>query len=403
MKIKKCRVCKSKKLNKIFNLGNLVYTGIFPPKKSTKVPSGKLSLVRCNICNLLQLENNFNSKIMFGSNYGYMSSLNSSMFSHLKKKSKELIYKYRLNKNKNILDVGSNDGTFLKFFSNTNKLYACDPTISKFKKHYRKDIKLINKFFTYKYFKNKKFNLITSIAMFYDLPNPLKFAKDVNKLLDYNGVWHIELSYMPSMIKMNSYDTICHEHLEYYSLKSLKYLMDKVSLKIINISFNDVNGGSISLDIAKKKSIYKEDTGKIKTILKKEKKLKFNEINTQKKFFLDCKKNKFLLLKLLQKLKKNNKKVYGYGASTKGNVILQFCGIRQNLIDKIVEISKFKFNKFTPGTKIKIISERKAKLDLPDYYLVLPWHFRENIIKREKKYLNKGGKLIFPLPKIQIV
>ena len=239
--------------------------------------------------------------------------------------------------------------------------------------------------------------------MFYDLPDPFKFAKDVKSILDDNGIWHIELSYMPLMLNMNSYDTICHEHLEYYSLKSLKYLMDMVGLKIIKISFNDINGGSIAIDVAKKDSIYREVSTKIKSILHVESKKKYNEINTQKKFFLNCKKNKTLLVNLLKKLKKNNKIVYGYGASTKGNVILQYCRIKDNLINKIVEINKFKYNKYTPGTKIKIISESEAKLIKPDYYLVLPWHFKKNIIEREKKYLKKGGKLIFPLPKIQIV
>ena len=285
MKISKCRICNSTRLTKIFNLGNLVYTGIFPENKNTKVPSGNLSLIHCRKCKLLQLENNFNSKIMYGSNYGYMSSLNSSMEKHLKEKSKNLIKKYKLNKNKNILDIGSNDGTFLKFFSNKNNLFACDPTIFKFKKHYKKNIKLITKFFSSKHFKSKKFNLISSIAMFYDLPDPLKFARDVKSILDDNGIWHIELSYMPLMLNMNSYDTICHEHLEYYSLTSLKYLMEMVGFKIIKISFNDINGGSIAMDVAKKNSVYKEISTRIKSLLNEEKRKKYNEIKTQKNFF----------------------------------------------------------------------------------------------------------------------
>tara|TARA_B100001027_G_scaffold150839_1_gene105824 strand:+ start:803 stop:2014 length:1212 start_codon:yes stop_codon:yes gene_type:complete len=403
MKINKCRVCKSTKLTRIFTLGNLVYTGIFPKYKNTRVPSGNLSLIHCRKCKLLQLEDNFNSKIMYGSNYGYMSSLNSSMEKHLKVKSKNLIKKYKLNKYKNILDIGSNDGTFLKYFSVKNKLFACDPTIFKFKKHYKKNIKLIPKFFSSNHFKSKKFNLVSSIAMFYDLPNPLKFAKDVKSILDENGIWHIELSYMPLMLNMSSYDTICHEHLEYYSLTSLKYMMDMVDLKIINISFNDINGGSIAMDIARKSSYHKEASSKIKSILHNEKKKRYNEINTQKIFFLNCKKNKTSLIKLLKKLKQNNKLVYGYGASTKGNVILQYCKIKDNLIPKIAEINKFKYNKYTPGTKIKIISESEAKSMNPDYYLVLPWHFKKSILKREKIFLKNGGKMIFPIPKIQII
>ena len=403
MKINKCRICKSTSLTKIFNLGNLVYTGIFPKYKNTRVPSGNLSLIHCRKCKLLQLEDNFNSEVMYGSNYGYMSSLNNSMENHLKVKSQNLIKKYQLNKNKNILDIGSNDGTFLKYFSNKNNLFACDPTIFKFKNHYKKKIKLISKFFSSKYFKSKKFNLISSIAMFYDLPDPVKFATDVKSILDDNGIWHIELSYMPLMLKMNSYDTICHEHLEYYSLNSLKYLMDMVGLKIIKISFNNINGGSIAIDVAKKYSSFKEVSKQIKSILNVEKRKKYNEINTQKKFFVNCKKNKTLLVNLLKKLKRKNKVVYGYGASTKGNVILQYCKIKDNLINKIVEINKFKYNRYTPGTKIKIISESEAKSMNPDYYLVLPWHFKKSILKREKFFLKKGGKMIFPLPNIQII
>ena len=178
--------------------------------------------------------------------------------------------------------------------------------------------------------------------------------------------------------------------------------MDMVGLKIIKISFNDINGGSIAIDVAKKYSPYKEVSKQIKSILNVEKKKKYNDINTQKKFFLNCKKNKTLLVNLLKKLKKNNKIVYGYGASTKGNVILQYCKIKDNLINKIVEINKFKYNKYTPGTKIKIISESEAKSMYPDYYLVLPWHFKKSIFK-ERKIFKKRGKMIFPLPKIQII
>ena len=166
-----------------------------------------------------------------------------------------------LKKGNSVLDIGSNDGTFLSFFKKNLKLYACDPTIKKFKKYYRKDINLTADFFTGEKFKGLKFNLITSIAMFYDLPDPLKFANDINSVLANNGIWHIEMSYMPSMLNNNSYDTICHEHLEYYSVKSLKYLMDLANLKIINISFNQINGGSISLDVAKKKSKFHFGSG----------------------------------------------------------------------------------------------------------------------------------------------
>ena len=403
MKIKICRSCKSKKLSKVFSLGKQTLTGIFPPSKNAKITKGNLSLILCNQCKLLQLENNFNPNEMYGENYGYMSSLNKSMMTHLKLKALNFQKKYNLKSGQNILDIGSNDGTFLSYFNKNFNLFGCDPTIKKFSRYYRKDIKQMPNFFSGDLFKDKKFNLITSISMFYDLPDPSKFAKEINSILDKNGVWHIELSYMPMMLKNISYDTICHEHLEYYSLKSLKYLLDKAGLKIISLAFNQINGGSIELDVAKKKSKFKEIKQLISWVLESEKRNKYNEISRQKDFFKQCINHKFLLKKLLITLKKQNKKVYGYGASTKGNVILQFSKIDSKLIKYIGEVNKFKFNKYTPGSKIKIVSEKQLKKFKPDYLLVLPWHFKDHILKREHQYLKNGGKFIFPLPDIEII
>ena len=173
--------------------------------------------------------------------------------------------------------------------------------------------------------------------------------------------------------------------------------------KIINLSFNQINGGSIELDVAKKKSTYKENKFLIKWILESEMLNQYNEASRHKQFFKECCNHKILLKKLLLTLKKQNKRILGYGASTKGNVLLQFCDISSKLINCIAEVNKFKFNKYTPGSKIKIISEEQAKKKKPDFLLVLPWHFKEHIIKREKRFLKNGGKLIFPLPDIEIV
>ena len=403
MKLRYCRSCKSKKLYKVYSFGKQALTGIFLPKKNSLITKGNLTMVICKNCKLLQLNENFDADEMYGENYGYMSSLNQSMISHLKLKAINLNKRIGLNSGSNVLDIGSNDGTFLSFFNKRFKLFGCDPTIKKFGHLYRKDINKLPFFFSSTYFRNKKFDLITSISMFYDLPDPLNFAKQIESILSDRGIWHIELSYMPMMIKNRSYDTICHEHLEYYSLKSLKFLLDAANLKIINLSFNQINGGSIELDISKKKSKLKECSNLIRWTLKSEKLNKYNEINRQKKFFEECKNHKILLKQLLITLKKQKKKVFGYGASTKGNVILQYCKINSKLLSNIAEVNKFKFNKYTPGTNIKIISEKEAKLKNPDYFLVLPWHFKDYIIKRERKFLKKGGKLIFPLPEIEII
>tara|TARA_B100002051_G_scaffold181249_1_gene171620 strand:- start:51 stop:1277 length:1227 start_codon:yes stop_codon:yes gene_type:complete len=408
MRLKNCRSCQSTNLVKVFSLGSQKLSGIFPKTANQKnVPSGKLSMVFCNRCCLLQLEDSFNPSVMYGDNYGYMSSLNNSMLEHLYKKSLNLRKLINLSKGDIIIDIGSNDGSFLKFFPNRFNLVGVDPTIKKLGNFYRKDIKKLPNFFNkdliIKKF-NKKAKLITSISMFYDLDKPIKFAEDIYDVLDNKGLWHLEQSYMPMMLKNNSYDTICHEHLEYYSLKSIKYIFDKVGFKIIDLEFNDINGGSFALTVAKKNNhLYEESKRLINWLIKKEELFSYNSVKTFKNFYVNIEKHKKIFRNLLLNLKESKKKVVGYGASTKGNIILQYCNINSNLVPYIAEVNKFKFNRYTPGSKIKIISEKKARSLNPDYLLVLPWHFKNFIVQKERKYLNKNTKLIFPLPDIDIV
>ena len=303
MKINKCRSCKSKKLEKAFSLGDQYLTGVFPENRKQTITKGFLSLVICKNCSLLQLEHSFDTDEMYGDNYGYMSSLNKAMFDHLKNKVSKLRKKIDLVYEDLIIDIGSNDGTFLSFFDKKYKLVGVDPTIKKFHKFYKKNILKIPEFFSEetvkKVLENKKAKLITSISMFYDLPDPIKFAKDIYNCLDKNGLWHLEQSYMPSMIKNISYDTICHEHLEYYSLKSINYILDQVGFKIIDIEFNEINGGSFALTAAKKGSFYKEDKKTVQWLLQKEEILNYNKLETHKNFYKECLKHRTLLVNLL--------------------------------------------------------------------------------------------------------
>ena len=406
MKIIECRSCKSKKLVEIFSLGNQKLTGVFPTSKKQKVSGGNLDLILCKNCTLLQLKHSFDANEMYGENYGYMSSLNASMTEHLKKKSRSLINLSRLKKNEIVLDIGSNDGTFLSFFSKKNLLIGIDPTIKKFKNFYRKDIIKIPDFFSFKNIKEsigkKKVKLITSISMFYDLENPVDFAKDIEKTLDNNGIWHLEQSYMPTMLKNNSYDTICHEHLEYYSVTLINNLLRSVGLRIFDHNYNEINGGSSSYFICHDESKHKTNS-KIKIILKNEKKIKLHSYSTYEYFKKRIDKIKKDLVKILLKLKKQKKTIHGYGASTKGNVLLQYFNIDNRHLDYISDRNPKKNNCFTPGSNVKIITESKSRSLKPDYYLVLPWHFKKEILKREKKIRSNGTKFIFPLPKINII
>ncbi len=406
MKIKKCRSCSSSSLKNAFDLGSQKLTGVFPKTLNENIPSGSLAMVFCEKCKLLQLENSFNASMMYGDNYGYMSSLNPHMINHLKHKAKKLNSFMNLTKDDVVIDIGSNDGTFLNFFSSRLKLIGIDPTIKKLKKFYRKDIIKIPTFFTIDVIKKilkKRATVVTSISMFYDLEDPIRFAEDIYETLDDNGIWHFEQSYMPMMIKNNSYDTICHEHLEYYSLTSIKFILNKVGFKIIDLEFNDINGGSFALTVAKKSSKLKVNSPLIDWLLKKEKLFNYNSLEVFQDFYKNAKKHKKSFKDLLLNLNDMKKKVVGYGASTKGNVILQFCNITKKLLPYIAEVNEFKHYRYTPGTKIQIIPEKLARLKNPDYFIVLPWHFKNFIIKKEKNFLHNNKNLIFPLPDIEIV
>jgi len=406
-KIKKCRSCNSNKLQRLFSLGDQYFTGIFPKNKHQKVPRGKLILIICSRCKLVQLSENFNLKKMYGNNYGYRTGLNKSMVNHIKDKINFLKKKFKIKKEDIVIDIGANDGTLLGFLdSKIYKLIAVDPTIKKFKKFYKKNIIKVPNFFSFgsvkKYLKNKKAKLITSIAMFYDLPKPVLFAKQIYKTLANEGVWHFEQSYSGFMVKNLSYDTICHEHLEYYSLYSVKKILDSANLKIIDVSFNNINGGSFALTVAKKNSRYLENK-KIYKILKNEKNKKINTSYIYKKFYNRINKEKDKMINFFEKIKQQSKLVIGYGASTKGNVILQYCKINNKDIKYICDVNKEKNGCYTPGTKIKIISEEKAKELKPDYFFVLLWHFKNFILDKEKKIIRSGVKFIFPLPKFEII
>ena len=238
--------------------------------------------------------------------------------------------------------------------------------------------------------------------MFYYLKDPVTFSNDIYKILDDQGLWHFEQSYLIDMIKKNSYDTICHEHLEYYSIHSINFIMKKTHFKIIDIKKNDINGGSIALTVAKEKSKYAECTKILKHYLKFEQRFGHDKKKTYIEFFKNILKQKEKLLTLLNKIKRDGKKIIGYGASTKGNVLLQWCGIDNKLIDYIYDINKDKNNKFTPGTLIPIYSKiKKINSDL-NFFLVLPWHFKNFILKKENATLNNKKKLIFPLPTLSI-
>jgi len=412
--IEHCRICGNRDLAPILSMGEQHLTGVFPTLRNTPLRKGPLELVACNTvrnptaCGLVQLRQTYDLNEMYGDNYGYRSSLNRSMVRHLEQKVHQLMERYPLKPGDLVLDIGSNDGTLLSFYPEQGvTVVGIDPTSKKFAGFYRKDISLIPDFFSARLFREqfgaKRAHIVTSIAMFYDLEDPLAFMKDIASILDEGGVWHFEMSYLPALLRTMGYDTICHEHLEYYSLRQIKWMTDRCGLKILNIELNQVNGGSFAVTTARQTSPYPENTSQIDELLRQEETTTLRTAAQHRAFAGAVESHKQKLLALLQNLKEQNRTVLGYGASTKGNVLLQHCGITPELLPAIAEVNPDKFDCFTPGTNIPIISEQKAHALNPDYFFVLPWHFRDNLIQREKAFLERGGKMIFPLPQIEIV
>jgi len=405
--ISKCRISGSSNLVTVLSLGEQYLTGVFPKKVDTEITKGPLDLVWCPDSGLLQMKQSYSLEEMYGENYGYRSGLNSSMVAHLQQKIKTLERLVELSDMDLVIDIGSNDATSLKAYSGKHKKVGIDPTGLKFKQYYTDEIVLIPDFFSAENFKGvfekEKAKIITSIAMFYDLESPLDFVRDIEKCLEDEGIWHFEQSYMPSMLRTNSYDTICHEHLEFYSFRVVKNMVEACGLRVIDVQMNAINGGSFAVTVCKNKAHYKSNTPIINWLLKQEDDMHLDTIKPYQEFEERVFKHRKNLTELIKALVDDGKKVFGYGASTKGNVLLQFCGLTQKEIPFIAEVNPDKFGTYTPGTLIPIISEEEAKKMNPDYFIVLPWHFKHNILNREKEYIANGGKFIFPLPEIEIV
>jgi hypothetical protein len=306
-----------------------------------------------------------------------------------------------------VLDIGSNDCTSLKAYATPalNRI-GIDPTGLKFKSYYPDDVALVPDFFSAANFRKvsgRAARIVTSVAMFYDLDDPIAFARDIASVLAPDGLWHFEQSYMPAMLRTTSYDTICHEHLEYYSLGVVKTILDAADLKLVDVQMNSVNGGSFAVTAAPKRSTRAANQPVIDWLLGQEERMGLGTVRPFREFEDRVFRHKADLVRLLKALAADGKKVLGYGASTKGNVTLQFCGVTTDEIPAIADVNPEKFGRVTPGTHIPIVSEAEAKAMGPDYFLVLPWHFKEGILQREQDYIARGGKFIFPFPEIEII
>lgn len=411
---KTCRICGSAALTKVIDLGEQYLQGSFLKPGKEQPPMRKISteLVRCNpmkdekACGLLQTLTSVPPEILYSA-YWYRSGTNQTMRDHLRGIANDAVTMVGKREAK-VLDIGCNDGTLLKNYPEDYTKFGVDP--SDVAQEVNGGIRVVQDIFpsaelTY-ILGDEKLDIITSIAMFYDLENPSDFVKNIKSVLDNSGIWIFEMSYMPSMLEMNSYDTICHEHLEYYSFAVIEYMLARNDMKIVKVKFNDINGGSIRCYATHQNNFkYKsrENLASIEDIRQKEFDLELDTDKPYENFQSRINKHRDDLSHLLKKLKSEGKSIHLYGASTKGNTILQWCGIDNSIIDFAADRNPDKDGAKTLGTDIPIVSEKKSRAMNPDYYLVLPWHFKAEFLEREKETINKGIGFIFPLPSIEII
>jgi NDP-4-keto-2,6-dideoxyhexose 3-C-methyltransferase len=409
-KINQCRVCGNNNLELVVDLGNQYLTGIFPHHRAEKeVTCGPLRLVKCHggdhVCGLLQLQHSYDLGEMYGDNYGYRSGLNPSMVRHLQGKVAGILSQVSLESGDLVVDIGSNDGTTLAAYPETLNLVGIDPTGEKFRNHYKSHIQLIPNFFSAdlleQAYPGKKAKVITSFSMFYDLESPVDFAKQVAAVLDpQEGIWVFEQSYMPLMLERSAYDTICHEHLEFYALSQIVWIADKAGLKVVDVELNDINGGSFSVTAAHKGSRHTDVNGTVEHLLAKEISQALSTLAPYIAFSERIDESKKALQAFVKKARNDGKRIVGLGASTKGNVLLQYCGFTKDDVEVIADVNPDKFGALTPGTWIPIENEGQVLMSNPDYLLILPWHFRNFFVTNP---LFKGRNLAFPLPRLEIV
>jgi SAM-dependent methyltransferase len=410
---KTCRVCGSASLTRVIGLGEQFLQGAFvkdglplPPQR--RIP---LTLVRCdptrdeNACGLLQMEHSVPPEVLYSS-YWYRSGTNHTMREHLRGIADEAAALVG-DGARTVLDIGCNDGTLLNCYPASYKKFGVDP--SDVAQSTGPDIHLVRDIFPSAELgaalAGRQCDIVTSIAMFYDLEDPIGFARAVRAVLAPEGVWVLEMSYMPTMLEMNSYDTICHEHLEYYSLALLERIMRAAGLKVFSVSLNAINGGSIRCFVTHETNFRQrgpEHAAQLRALRRQEFDLELDTDKPYRNFQSRIDRHRDELSALLKKLKGEGKQIHIYGASTKGNTILQWCGIDKSIITVAAERNPDKYGARTLGTDIPIVSEADSRAMRPDYYLVLPWHFKEEFLQREAESLRQGIKFIFPLPNIEI-
>ncbi len=411
-----CRVCDFKPLTPILSLGDLHVSDFVDEKNDLESQKFPLELVLCNKknggCGLLQLKHTVSHESMYR-NYWYRSGMNKTMTDELQGIARKVKSLVPLKNKDYVIDIGANDGTLLRSYGVEGLSgIGFEPARNLMPYARKGTTQIINDFFKFstwkKEFGSRKAKAITAIAMFYDLEDPNQFVADAAQCLDKEGIFIIQMSYLPSMLSQNAFDNICHEHLEYYSLLSLEHLLHAYALEAFDVELNDINGGSFRIYIrhrneGKQIQISKGAAKRVQALRQYEKKLGLDNRKIYDDFVGRVLKLKERLTRHIRREVSQGKKVHVYGASTKGNTLLQFYNLDHRVIAAAAERNPDKWGRKTVGTGIPIISEEQARAEQPDYFLILPWHFLDEFMVRESKFLESGGKFIVPMPQFKII
>ncbi|CRK56084.1 NDP-hexose 3-C-methyltransferase TylCIII [Alloactinosynnema sp. L-07] len=401
-----CRICGNRTLLPVLDLGTQALTGIFP-KPGVEVPTAPLEVVKCSPdgCGLVQLKHTADLSLMYGVHYGYRSGIRPFMINYLHDKVATLTGLVDLDAGDVVVDIGSNDSTLLQGYRTEGLTrVGIDPTGDKWRQYYPDSVDLIPDFFSKdvyaEKFGDRKAKIVTSIAMYYDLPDPTGFMSDVRDILTDDGVWMVEMTDLASTIEALAYDAVCQEHLEYYTLRQIEWMADRVGLTVSSAELTEANGGSLCLTLVKDPSRHKIDTAAIERAREREAELRLDSMATYETFARRVTDHRDELRAFLDDSKAAGKLTLGYGASTKGNVTLQYCGVTTDDLPCIGEVSPEKHGCVTPGSGIPIVSEEDAKALKPDQLLILPWAYRDGFVEREQEFLARGGKFVVPLPTV---
>jgi NDP-4-keto-2,6-dideoxyhexose 3-C-methyltransferase len=404
--IRQCRVCGCRDLISLYSLGN-IYVSDFVEKLGMGIQA-PLDMVMCSRCSLVQLKQTAEQEFLYTRFYWYRSGVTDTMRRALRDITQDIEQRIPLQTSDIVLDIGSNDGTMLRTYTVPGLVKVGVEPASNLAEEGHKGLEhFINDFWTYdSYWKSvgNKARVITAIGMFYDMEDPNQFILDAAKALTDDGVFVAQLMCLKNMLDTNDVSNICHEHLEYYSLSALEYLFERNGLTLLDIDFNIVNGGSYRVYAgltSGKPPRMKGASARLKKFRDDEKALTSPDVHRE--FFERIERNKKKCVDFIRSETKKGKRVWVYGASTKGNTILQYYGLDHTVIEAASERSPEKWGKVTVGTWIPIVTEEEARMAQPDYFLVLPYAFFDEFYRREEEWRKRGGKFIVPLPEFRIV